>query len=188
MLDPQERSRAFNFALKMQDIFSSVVGLSIIWSIYALIFTQIELVFISKILLTLICVGFGTLTPLIDFNESHATNPLWTGHARFHLVWQVNAMIITAVLSIALLWFFYSVLNHLIVILLIYLWIFSFYATVFGIKLFDGELNDINGVPPVFIKILGREYEIDRNIQAITGSLLVSSYATALFLFNLNLT
>ena len=188
MLNPQERSRAFNFALKMQDIFSSVVGLSIIWSIYALIFTQIELIFISKVLLTFICIGFGTLTPLIDFNESHATNPLWTGHARFHLVWQVNAMIITAVLSIALLWFFYSVLNHLIVILLIYLWIFSFYATVFGIKLFDGELNDINGVPPVFIKILGREYEIDRNIQAITGSLLVSSYATALFLFNLNLT
>ena len=86
-------------------------------------------------------------------------------------------MIITALLSIALLWFFYSITNHLIVILLNYLWIFSFYATVFGLKLFDGELNDINGVPPVFIKILGREYEIDRNIQAITGSLFVSSYA-----------
>ena len=181
MLNPQERSRAFNFALKMQDIFSSVVGLSIIWSIYALIFTQIELIFISKILLTLICVGFGTLTPLIDFNESHATNPLWTGHARFHLVWQVNAMIITALLSIVLLWFFYSITNHLIVILLNYLWIFSFYATVFGLKLFDGELNDINGVPPVLIKIFGREYEVDRNIQAITGSLLVNSYAIALF-------
>ena len=106
---------------------------------------------------------------------------LWTGHARFHLVWQVNAMIITAVLSIALLWFFYSVTNHLIVILLNYLWIFSFYATVFGIKHFDGELNDINGVPPVFIKIFGREYEIDRNIQAITGGLFVNSYAIALF-------
>ena len=47
MLNPQERSRAFNFALKMQDIFSSVVGLSVIWSIYALIFTQIELIFVS---------------------------------------------------------------------------------------------------------------------------------------------
>ena len=181
MLNPHERSRAFNFALKAQDIFSSVVGLSIIWSIYALIFTQIELIFISKILLTLICVGFGTLTPLIDFNESHATNPLWTGHARFHLVWQVNAMIITEVLSIVLLWFFYSITNHLIVILLNYLWIFSFYATVFGLKLFDGELNDINGVPPVFIKLFGKEYEIDRNIQAITGSLIVISYATELF-------
>ena len=118
MLNPLERSRAFNFALKMQNIFSFVVGLSIIWSIYALTFTQIELIFISKILLTLICFGFGTLTPLIDFNESHATNPLWTGHARFHLVWQVNAMVITAVLSISLLWFFYSITNHLIVILL----------------------------------------------------------------------
>ena len=156
----------------------------IIWSIYALIFTQIELIFISKILLTLICIGFGTLTPLIDFNESHATNPLWTGHARFHLVWQVNAMIITAVLSIALLWFFYSITNHLIVILLNYLWIFSFYATVFGLKLFDGELNDINGVPPVFIKILGREYEIDRNIQAIVYLYSLQLY----FLSNLYLT
>jgi len=181
MLNPQERSRAFNFALKMQDIFGAVIGLSIIWSIYALIFTQIELIFISKVLLTLICIGLGTLTPLIDFNESHATNPLWTGHARFHLVWQVNAMIITALLSIFLLWFFYSITNHLIVILLNFLWVLSFYATVFGLKLFDGELNDINGVPPVLIKLLGREFEIDRNIQAITGVLLVNSYAGALF-------
>ncbi len=182
MLNPRDRSKALNFALKTSDVFGSVIGLSIIWSIYALIFTQIELIFISKVLLTLICVGFGTLTPLIDFNESHATNPLWTGHARFHLVWQVNAMIITALLSIALLWFFYSITNHLIVILLNYLWIFSFYATVFGLKLFDGELNDINGVPPIFIKIFGQEYEIDRNIQAISGGLLVNSYALALYI------
>ena len=181
MLNPEDRSKAFNFALKAQEVFGFLVGLTVLWSIYALIFTQIELLFISKVLLTLISVGFGTLTPLIDFNESHATNPLWTGHARFHLVWQVNAMIITASLSIVLLWFFYSITNHLLVILLNYLWIFSFYATVFGLKLFDGELNDINGVPPVFIKILGKDFEIDRNIQAITGSLVVTSYATALF-------
>ncbi len=181
MLNPEDRSKAFNFALKAQEVFGFLIGLTVLWSIYALIFTQIELLFISKVLLTLISVGFGTLTPLIDFNESHATNPLWTGHARFHLVWQVNAMIITALLSITLLWFFYSITHHLIVILLNFLWIFSFYATVFGLRLFDGELNDINGVPPVFINILGREYEIDRNIQAITGSLVVISYATALF-------
>ena len=181
MLNPEDRSKAFNFALKVQEVFGFLIGLTVLWSIYALIFTQIELLFISKVLLTLISVGFGTLTPLIDFNESHATNPLWTGHARFHLVWQVNAMIITALLSVTLLWFFYSITHHLIVILLNFLWIFSFYATVLGLRLFDGELNDINGVPPVFITILGREYEIDRNIQAITGSLVVISYATALF-------
>ena len=182
MINPQDRSRAFNFALKIQDIFSAVVGLSIIWSIYALIFTQFELIFISKVLLTLICIGFGTLTPLIDFNESHATNPLWTGHARFHLVWQVNAMIINALLSLVLMWFFYSPVIHLIVILLNYLWIFSFLATAIGLKLFDGELNDINGVPPVFIKILGKKYEIDRNLQAILGVFVINTYAFILYL------
>ncbi len=181
MFDPNQRSKAFNFALKTQDNFGLIIGAFIIWSFWAVFFSNLEYVFISKVLLTLLLLGFAIITPLIDFNESHATNPLWTGHARFHLVWQVNAMIITAILSIALLWFFYSVTNHLIVILLIYLWIFSFYATVFGLKLFDGELNDINGVPPVLIKIRGREYEIDRNIQAITGGLFVNSYAVALF-------
>ena len=107
MLNPDERSRAFNFALKAQDLLGSIIGLTVLWSIYALTFTQIEILFISKMLLTLICIGLGTITPLIDFNESHATNPLWTGHARFHLVWQVNAMVITSILSLLFLWVYY---------------------------------------------------------------------------------
>ena len=138
MLNPKDRSRAFNFALKAQELFGFLIGLSILWSIYALTFTEIESSYISKILLTLICIGFGTITPLIDFNESHATNPLWTGHARFHLVWQVNAIILTAILSLIMMWALYSLVIHFIVILLNYLWIISFYLTVFGIKLFDG--------------------------------------------------
>ena len=182
MLNPKDRSRAFNFALKAQEIFGLLFGLSILWSVYALTLTEIEYSFISTILLTLICIGFGTITPLIDFNESHATNPLWTGHARFHLVWQVNAMIVTAILSLIMLWVFYSFEIHLIVILLNYLWILSFYSTVLSISLFDGELNDINGVPPVFINIVGRTFEIDRNIHAITGVLVVNTYALVLFL------
>jgi hypothetical protein len=182
MFDPNQRSKAFNFALKVQEYFGILIGLSLIWSVYAISFTEFEILFISKILLTLICIGFGTITPLIDFNESHATNPLWTGHARFHLVWQVNAMIINALLSLVLIWLFYSPVIHLIVILLNYLWIFSFLATVIGLRLFDGELNDINGVPPVFIKILGKKYEIDRNLQAILGVLVVNTYAFILFL------
>ena len=188
MLNPQDRSRAFNFALKAQEIFGYLIGLSILWSVYALTFTQLDSLLISKVLLTLICIGFGTITPLIDFNESHATNPLWTGHARFHLVWQVNAMIITAIFSLFILWVFYSIQNHLIVILLNYLWIISFYATIFSINLYDGELNDINGVPPVILSISGKRYEIDRNIQAITGVLLVNSYSLVLFLNYLYLT
>ena len=182
MLNPQERSRAFNFALKMQDVFGAVVGLSIIWSIYALIFTQIELIFISKVLLTFICIGLGTLTPLIDFNESHATNPLWTGHARFHLVWQVNAMIFTSLLCLLFLWVFDSFVNLLLVVALNYLWIFSFFVTAASIKLYDGEFNDINGVPPVVINFLDRKIKIDRNLQAISAIFVVNSFALCIFL------
>ena len=81
-----------------------------------------------------------------------------------------------------MLWVLYSFENHLIVILLNYLWIFSFYATLMGLRLFDGELNDINGVPPIFIKILNKSFQIDRNIQAITGVLIVNTYALILTL------
>ena len=57
MLNPQDRSKAFNFALKAQEIFGFIIGLSIVWSIYALVFTQIETLYISKVLLSLICIS-----------------------------------------------------------------------------------------------------------------------------------
>jgi len=176
MLNPENRSDAFNFALKAQEYFGILIGLSLIWSVYAIWFTEFETLFVSKILLTLICIGFGTITPLIDFNESHATNPLWTGHARFHLVWQVNAMILTAILSLFLLWAYDSFFNLVLVIILNYLWIFSFFITSVSIKLYDGEFNDINGVPPVILNFLGKQIEIDRNVQAISAVFLINSY------------
>ena len=109
MFDPNQRSKAFNFALKTQDNFGLIIGAFIIWSFWAIFFSNLEYVFISKVLLTLLLLGFAIITPLIDFNESHATNPLWTGHARFHLVWQVNAMILS---SLHFVLFFYLVSFH----------------------------------------------------------------------------
>ena len=182
MFNPNQRSKAFNFALKTQDNFGLIIGAFIIWSFWAIFFSNLEYVFISKVLLTLLLLGFAIITPLIDFNESHATNPLWTGHARFHLVWQVNAMVITSILSLLFLWVYYSTDNHLIVILLNFLWIMSFYVTLLGIKLFRGKLNDVNGVPPIFISLFGKTYEIDRNVQAISGAMFVNTYSLILFL------
>ena len=176
MFDPEQRSRAFNFALRAQSIFGTVIGISIMWSIYSLIVTDYSHIFISKVLLTMICFGFATITPLIDFNESHATNPLWTGHARFHLVWQVNAMILTAILSLFLLWAYDSFFNLVLVIILNYLWIFSFFITAVSIKLYDGEFSDINGVPPIILNLFGKRIEIDRNVQAISAVFLINSY------------
>ena len=182
MLNPQDRSRAFNFALKSQEIFGLIMGLVVLWSIYALVFTQIEISFISKILLSLICIGFGTITPLIDFNESHATNPLWTGHARFHLVWQVNAMILSSFLSLYLIWFAGDSFSLVLVFCIIYLWVIAFVLTMVSMPLYDGELNDINGVPPIKNTFLGKSIEIDRNVQAISGVFVLNTYSLVLFL------
>ena len=182
MFDPEQRSRAFNFALKVQSIFGAIMGIVILWSIYNLLFTDYSNIFISKILLTMICIGFAAITPLIDFNESHATNPLWTGHARFHLVWQVNAMIISSLICLSLLWVFYSFFNLLLVVALNYLWILSFFATAASIKLYDGEFNDINGVPPILVSFFGKKIEIDRNVQAISAIFVINSYALFIIL------
>ena len=56
------------------------------------------------------------------------------------------------------------------------------FATLMGLRLFDGELNDINGVPPIVLYIIRKKIEIDRNVQAISGVLVVNSYALIIFL------
>ena len=180
MFDPNQRSKAFNFALKTQDNFSLIIGAFIIWSFWAIFFSNLEYVFISKVLLTPLLLGFAIITPLIDFNESHATNPLWTGHARFHLVWQVNAMILSSFLSLYLLWITGDSLSLRLVYCIIYLWIIAFALTLFSMSLYDGELNDINGVPPIKQKLFGKNLVIDRNVQAISGAFIVCTYSLVL--------
>ena len=85
-------------------------------------------------------------------------------------------MILTAILSLFLLWAYDSFFNLVLVIILNYLWIFSFFITSVSIKLYDGEFNDINGVPPVILNFLGKQIEIDRNVQAISAVFLINSY------------
>ena len=182
MFDHNQRSRAFNLALKAQEIFGLIMGIFVLWSIWAMLFSEIEYVLISKVLLTLISIGFALITPLIDFNESHATNPLWTGHARFHLVWQVNAMILSSFLSLYLIWFAGDSFSLVLVFCIIYLWVIAFVLTMVSMPLYDGELNDINGVPPIRNTFLGKSIEIDRNVQAISGVFVLNTYSLVLFL------
>ena len=57
---------------------------------------------LSRILLTLAAIGYGFVTIKADFNRTHATNPLWTPHARFHVVWQVLSYTGIAVIALCL--------------------------------------------------------------------------------------
>ena len=50
----------------------------------------------AKILLTLTILGYALVTIKADFNKTHATNPKWTPHARFHVVWQISSYVALA--------------------------------------------------------------------------------------------
>ena len=184
MLKDQTRSKLFTFALQAQSAYGKVMGLIILWSIWALFFSDINPIFISKIILSAICLGLALIAPLIDFNESHATNPLWTGHARFHLVWQVNALIASGFLVLFLLWLAPSPMNSLISIIILYLWLLSFMFALIFMPLYDGKLNDVNGVPPIEFSLFDKKLQIDRNVQAISGGLILCTYASSIIFFN----
>ena len=62
------------------------------------------LALLARILLTLVALGYGFATILADFNKTHATNPKWTPHARFHVVWQICSYAGFGLLALALLW------------------------------------------------------------------------------------
>ena len=59
---------------------------------------------LARILLTLVTLGYGLATVFADFNKTHATNPQWTPHARFHVVWQISSYVGFGLLALALTW------------------------------------------------------------------------------------
>jgi hypothetical protein len=59
---------------------------------------------VARVLLTLTVVGYALTTIVADFNNTHATNPKWTPHARFHVVWQVLSYIGVGLVAIYLIW------------------------------------------------------------------------------------
>jgi hypothetical protein len=58
----------------------------------------------ARILLTLAALGFSAITIVADLNKTHASNPLWTPHARFHVVWQVLSYSGIGLIALYLIW------------------------------------------------------------------------------------
>ena len=61
-------------------------------------------ILIARVLFTLMTAGWAVLTVFADFNKTHATNPKWTSHARFHVVWQISSYVGFGLSALALIW------------------------------------------------------------------------------------
>jgi hypothetical protein len=112
--------------------------------------------------------GLGTL--LIDLGHTHATNPEWTRHARFHVVWEVISTALLALLELALL----LIPGHLyeerfyLAAILASIPMLSFFGALATRRLFGSALYDPNGIPPVRIVIFGSEKWIDLSVVTET--------------------
>lgn len=125
---------------------------------------------VARILLTIMAVMLCIGPAKADFNSTHATNPLWPGHARFHVVWQVVTNSSNTLVMLFLIWvpLVQYDLQLKLVACLIAILLGSFYVTLACMKIFEGSLSDPNGIKPFVFKLPGRTVKVDTNLFGFT--------------------
>jgi hypothetical protein len=105
---------------------------------------------LARVLFTLMTAGYAFATIIADFNATHATNPKWTGHARFHVVWQITSYIGFGLLALALIWWpgplaverlYFAALMGAIVYA-------AFFIALIAMPVYGGRAYDDNGYQP----------------------------------------
>ena len=118
--------------------------------------------------------GLGTLA--IDLNRTHATNPLWPRHARFHLVWQTVSYAMLAALEVAMIVVpgAYREQRFYLAAMLASIPMLSFFGAWVARSLYGGALHDPNGIPPLRAVVFGAERQIDMNfaVEVVALSML----------------
>jgi hypothetical protein len=138
---------------------------------------------LARLMVTAVAAGQG-ITPLfIDFNRTHATNPLWTGHARFHVVGQAITMTALAVVEVALLWWIAPQERWVFFLatLLTATPIVGFLLAMFARAIYAGTLHDENGIRPVKLRIGGAIREIDVNVVLVLAAAAVLAIAVLIY-------
>ena len=120
--------------------------------------------------MTAVAAGQAITPVFVDLNRTHATNPLWTGHARFHVVDQTVVMALLGAVEIALLWYVVpaSSFSFYFAALLTATPISGFLIAAFTRELYGGTLRDPNGVPALHIRFRGKAREIDINLVLVS--------------------
>jgi hypothetical protein len=134
---------------------------------------------VARILLTLTALGYGLGTIKADFNQTHATNPAWTAHARFHVVWQILSYSGIALIVLYLIWAGGPMaLERLYLAAALGAAIYgAFFATVFARPLYKGSLYDQNGYLPFKPPFGPAHWRWDVNVTVFTilSTLLVAA-------------
>ncbi|MGA8088623.1 MAG: DUF6640 family protein [Terracidiphilus sp.] len=139
--------------------------------------------FLARLMVSAVAAGQGISPLFIDLNRTHATNPLWSGHARFHVVWQTLGLFFLGVIGVALIWLPSpeSRLLFYLAALLTALPMLSFLVAMLCRRAYGGTLHDPNGIQPVRIRIGAHMREFDMNAVLVIFGGVVLAAAVALF-------
>ena len=144
----------------------------------------VDHILIAKILLTLTTAGWAFATVLADFNATHATNPKWTPHARFHVVWQISSYVGFGVLALALIWWPGPLaLERLYLVALMSAIVYAaFFAALIAMPVYGGRAYDENGYQPFAapIPIVAKMWDVNVTIFSIQLILLAGGVIAVL--------
>lgn len=107
-------------------------------------------ILIARVLFTVMTAGWAIATVFADFNNTHATNPKWTPHARFHVVWQILSYVGFGFLAFALIWWPgpLAVERLYLVALMGAIVYAAFFAALIAMPIYGGRAYDDNGYKP----------------------------------------
>ncbi len=138
-------------------------------------------ILVARILLTLVTAGWSFATVIADFNKTHATNPAWTGHARFHVVWQICSYVGFGILALALIWTPGPlVLERLVLVAVMAAIVYAgFFIAAFAMPLYGGRAYDDNGyLPfPAPVPLIAKAWDVNMTAFCIQLVLLVGAIA-----------
>ena len=138
---------------------------------------------LAQWMLTTLAAGQGIAPVLIDLNRTHATHPLWPGHARFHLVAQVVAGVATSAVEIALLWWPgpWQQERFMLAAFLSAAPLLGYVVAMLTRRMYRGTLSDPLGIPPVRIRTRKGVIEFEINIAVIAVAVIWLAVAVALY-------
>lgn len=135
----------------------------------------------AKILLSIVTLGYSVIPTIFDFNDSHATNPSWTGHARYHVVWQVSSYDFIALIALYLTWRAEAA-SYLWIPILMALAIYGGFWVAWATRPFYGGVlqDEVNGVPDFNYTIFGQKLAVDANVSLFTPLMLLTLILVAI--------
>lgn len=138
-------------------------------------------ILLAKILFTLVTAGWSFATVIADFNKTHATNPAWTGHARFHVVWQICSYVGFGCLALVLIWAPgpLAVERLALVALMAVIVYAGFFIAAFAMPLYGGRAYDDNGYRPfpAPIPVIAKTWDVNMTAFCIQLVLLAAGVA-----------